>query len=148
MVSKADIIGTWLMVDRGTNDPADAEASLARYGSQPQGLLIISGEGWMNAAISWSNRPALTGDPAWHTDAPDEERLRAFDTYISYGGRWKLKNDTFTTQVHFALHPSWVGGTQVRGMETLPDDQLKLTLSRAWPNGKVVNAWVRWRRAD
>ena len=35
MVSKADIIGTWLMVDRGTNDPADAEASLARYGSQP-----------------------------------------------------------------------------------------------------------------
>ncbi len=52
MVSKADIIGTWLMIDRGTNDPADAEASLARYGSQPQGLLIISDEGWMNVAIS------------------------------------------------------------------------------------------------
>ena len=30
----------------------------------------------------------------------------------------------------------------------VPDDQLKLTLSRAWPDGKVVNAWVRWRRAD
>tara|TARA_E500000331_G_scaffold337802_1_gene366295 strand:+ start:213 stop:680 length:468 start_codon:yes stop_codon:yes gene_type:complete len=148
MVSREDIIGTWLMVDRGTDDPSDEAASLSRYGPDPQGLLIISAEGWMNAAISWSNRPGLTGDPAWHTDAPNEDRLRAYDTYISYGGRWTLENDTFTTQVDFALNPSWVGGVQVRGMEMLPDDGLKLTLSRAWPDGKVVNAWVRWRRAS
>ena len=57
-------------------------------------------------------------------------------------------NDTFTTEVDFALNPSWVGGTQVRGMETLPNNGLKLTLSRAWPDGKVVNAWVRWKRAE
>ena len=102
----------------------------------------------MNAAICWGGRPGLTGDPAWHTDAPDADRLRAFDTYISYGGRWTLENDTFTTEVNFALNPSWVGGTQVRGMETLPNNGLKLTLSRAWPDGKVVNAWVRWKRVE
>jgi hypothetical protein len=33
-------------------------------------------------------------------------------------------------------------------METLPNNGLKLTLSRAWPNGKVVNAWVRWKRVE
>ena len=130
MVTTEDIIGTWLLVDRGTDDPADAEASLTRYGDDPQGLLIISKEGWMNAAICWGGRPGLTGDPAWHTDAPDADRLRAFDTYISYGGRWTLENDTFTTEVDFALNPSWVGGTQVRGMETLPNNGLKLTLAR------------------
>ena len=148
MVTAEDIIGTWLLVDRGTDDPADAEASLTRYGDDPQGLLIISKEGWMNAAICWGGRPGLTGDPAWDTDAPDADRLRAFDTHISYGGRWTLENDTFTTEVDFALNPSWVGGTQVRGMETLPNNGLKLTLSRAWPDGKVVNAWVRWKRAE
>ena len=61
MVSREDIIGTWLMVDRGTDDPSDEAASLSRYGPDPQGLLIISAEGWINAAISWSNRPGLTG---------------------------------------------------------------------------------------
>ena len=61
MVTKEDIIGTWLLVDRGTDDPTDAKASLARYGDDPQGLLIISKEGWMNAAICWGGRPGLTG---------------------------------------------------------------------------------------
>ena len=71
MVTREEIVGTWLMVDRGTDDPADEAASLARYGPEPRGMLIISDEGWMNAAISWRDRPGLTGDPAWPTDARD-----------------------------------------------------------------------------
>ena len=62
MVTRQEIVGTWLMVDRGTDDPADEAASLARYGPEPRGLLIISDEGWMNAAISWRDRPGLTGN--------------------------------------------------------------------------------------
>ena len=101
----------------------------------------------MNAAISWRDRPGFTGDPTWHTDATDAERLHAFDICISYGGRWSRENDVFTTQVEFLLNPSWVGGKQVRGMETLPGGSLKLTLCRTCPDGKVLTAWVRWRRA-
>ena len=52
MVKKPDIIGTWILVDRGTDDPVDAELSKSRYGEDSKGLLIISKEGWMNAAIS------------------------------------------------------------------------------------------------
>lgn len=147
MVDKSDIIGTWIMVDRGTDDPVDAEMSLARYGKNSRGLLIISEDGWMNAAICWSDRPPLTDDPEWHTDAPDLDRLKAFDTYISYGGKWDLKDDIFTTKVEFALNPGWVGGTQTRGMKKLPTDELLLTLSRAWPDGRVMNGWVKWRRS-
>jgi hypothetical protein len=44
VVDKSDIIGTWIMVDRGTDDPVDAEMSLARYGKNSRGLLIISEE--------------------------------------------------------------------------------------------------------
>ena len=113
-----------------------------------RGTLIISKEGWMNAAICWKDRPQLTGNPSWHTDAPEADRVKAFDTYISYGGKWTLENDVFTTEVEFALNPGWVGGSQKRGMKVLPNNELLLTLSRAWPNGRVMNGWVRWRRAE
>lgn len=146
MVSAEDITGTWLVVARGNDDPEDQRVSRERYGDDPQGLLIISPDGWMNAALCWGGRAPLTGNPAWHTDAPDEDRLRAFDTYISYGGRWSLEDGVFSTQVEFALNPGWVGGEQVRGAELLPDGELLLSLSRAWPDGRTVNAWVRWRR--
>ena len=148
MVKKPDIIGTWILVDRGTDDPVDAELSKSRYGEDSKGLLIISKEGWMNAAISWKDRPALTGHPSWHTDAPAADRLKAFDTYISYGGKWTLENNIFKTKVEFALNPGWVGKFQERGMEILPNNELLLTLSRAWPNGRVMNGWVKWRRAE
>ena len=147
MVDKNDIIGTWTLVDRGTDDPVDAELSRARYGEDSKGLLIISKEGWMNAAICWKDRPQLTGNPSWHTDAPEADRVKAFDTYISYGGKWTLENDIFTTKVEFSLNPGWVGGSQKRGMKMLPNNELLLTLSRAWPSGRVMNGWVRWRRA-
>ena len=52
-----------------------------------RGTIIISKEGWMNAAICWKDRPQLTGNPSWHTDAPEADRVKAFDTYISYGGK-------------------------------------------------------------
>ena len=148
MVTKRDIIGTWILVDRGTDDPVDAELSKSRYGEDSKGLLIISKEGWMNAAISWKDRPALTGDPSWHTDAPAADKLKAFDTYISYGGKWTLENNIFKTKVEFALNPGWVGKFQERGMKILPNNELLLTLSRAWPNGRVMNGWVKWRRAE
>ena len=128
MITEQDITGTWVLVARGNDNPEDARVSIERYGSDPKGMVIIS------------------GDPAWHTDAPDADRLAAFDTYISYGGRWRLEGDTFITQVEFALNPGWVGGEQIRGVELTPDGRMKLLLSREWPDGTVVNAWVQWRR--
>ena len=113
-----------------------------------RGTLIISKEGWMNAAISWKDRPALTGDPTWHPDAPAADRLKAFDTYISYGGKWTLENNIFKTKVEFALNPGWVEKFQEHGMKTLPNNELLLTLSTAWPNGRVMNGWVKWRCAE
>ena len=62
--------------------------------------------------------------------------------------RGHLEDDVFTTEVSFALNPGWVGGQQVRGVEITADDYLILSLSRAWPDGRVVSGWVKWKRAD
>ena len=147
MITEQDITGSWLLVARGSDDPADEKSSLERYGDDPQGMVIISPDRWMNASLCHGGRPPLSGNPAWHTDAPDSDRLTAYDTYISYGGQWRLEDDTLITKVEFALNPSWVGGEQKRGVELLSNGGMRLQLSREWPDGKVVNAWVQWRRA-
>ncbi len=146
MVTGKDILGSWIMVDRGTDSDADRELARARYGDNPQGFMIFAPDGWMNAIVCWGGRPRLPGDPAWHSDAPDDEKVRAFDTYLSYGGRWTVEDSTLTTQVEYALNPGWVGGEQVRKLEMTKDGHLILTLSRAWPDGRVVTGWVRWKR--
>lgn len=147
MVTPNDILGSWLMVGRGTNSEADRAAALARYGNDPQGFMVFAPDGWMNAIVCWGGRPALSGNPAWHTDAPDDERLRAFDTYLSYGGQWQVVDSVLTTDVSHALNPSWVGGQQVRELSWNDEGQLVLTLERAWPDGHVVRGWVAWQRA-
>ena len=55
MVTREDIIGTWILVARGSDDPADAALSLERYGDAQRGLLIISEDGWMNAGFCLKN---------------------------------------------------------------------------------------------
>ncbi len=147
MVSAQDILGSWLMVDRGTDSEEDQAQAKIRYGDDPQGFMIFAPDGWMNAIVCWGGRPALTGNPAWHTDAPDADKVTAFDTYLSYGGQFTVENSTLTTKVQFALNPGWVGGEQVRGLEMSADGHLTLTLSRAWPDGRVMTGWVKWRRA-
>ena len=147
MVDVKMIIGTWLLLARGSDSAEDKQILLDRYGKNPEGLLIISDDGWLNAALCWGGRPILAGNPPWHTDAPDNDRLAAFDTYISYGGRWSIKGNTLTTKVEIALNPGWVGGEQVRTIEMAENGVLKLHLSRVWPDNKTVNSWVSWRRA-
>lgn len=148
MVTADDILGSWIMVDRGTDSAEDQAQAAARYGGDPQGFMIFAPDGRMNAIVCWGGRPPLAGDPAWHADAPDADKIRAFDTYLSYGGEWRVANGTLTTKVRYALNPGWVGGDQVRRLEMEADGHLILKLSRAWPDGRVMNGWVRWRRAS
>ncbi len=150
MVAAKDIIGSWLMVDRGTDGESESDRARARarYGDNPKGFVTFAPDGWMSAIICWGERPALSGNPQWHSDAPDAEKLRAFDTYMSYGGRWRVEDSTLETKVAFAINPGWVGTTEVRKLEMTGDGHLILRLTRAWPDGRVMSGWVRWRRAS
>ncbi len=147
MIMAEDIAGTWLLVERGADDRQRA-AMLARYGPKSEGLAILSPDGWMCAALGHGDRPALPGNPEWHADAPDAARLEAFDTFISYAGRWRVENDRLITKVSFALNPGWVGGEQVRGVQLLDDGKMRLIATRVWPNGEEISVWIDWRRAD
>lgn len=146
MVSAEDIIGTWLLVDRDASESHRSEL-LERYGEQSEGIVIISPDGWLCAAVSRSNRTPLPGNPAWHADAPEAARLAAFDSYVSYAGRWRIEDSRLVTKVEFALNPNWVGNDQIRDVELLPDGTMRLVVTRVWPSGNKVSVWVDWRRA-
>lgn len=147
MVSAEDIAGTWLLVARGASEGHQAEL-LERYGEQSEGMVILSPDGWLCAAVCRGDRERLPGDPAWHAEAPEDARLAAFDSYISYAGRWRVEDGRLITKVAFALNPSWVGDEQVRDVELLADGKMRLIVTRVWPNGEEVRVWIDWRRAD
>lgn len=147
MISAEDIAGTWLLVGRGASESHRA-ALLERYGEQSEGLVILSPDGWLCAAVCRGDRALLPDDPAWHADAPEADRLAAFDSYLSYAGRWRIEDNRLITKVEFALNPSWVGSEEIRDVEFLSDGTMRLVVTRVWPSGEEVRVWVDWRRAS
>ena len=147
MVSADDVVGTWLLIGRGASEGHQA-ALLERYGEHSEGVVVLSPEGWLCAALGRGDRARLPGDPDWHVDAPPDDRLAAFDSFVSYAGRFRFEGGRLITKVEFALNPSWVGGEQVRDVELRPGGTMRLVVTRTWPNGEDVSVWVDWRRAD
>jgi len=147
MVSAEEITGTWLLVDRRASKGHEARI-LARYGEQSEGVVILSPDGWLCAAVCRGDRARLPGDFAWHADAPEAARLAAFDSYVSYAGRWRIEGGKLITRVAFALNPNWVGGEQIRDIALLADGTMRLGVTRVWPGGEEGSVWVDWRRAE
>jgi len=146
MISIDDVAGTWLLDKRGTD--ADHQSELMeRYGANSKGIVTITPDGWLTAVVCGGDRVKLPGNPAWQSDAPETDRLAAFDSYVSYAGRCRIENGELITAVDFALNPNWVGGEQVREVDLLPNGKLRLNVTRVWANGKKVKVWVDWLKA-
>ena len=124
--------------------------ALARLLHQAPPVVGISAhdDGWLCAAVCRGDRALLPDDPAWHADAPEADRLAAFDSYLSYAGRWRIEDNRLITKVEFALNPSWVGSEEIRDVEFLSDGTMRLVVTRVWPSGEEVRVWVDWRRAS
>jgi hypothetical protein len=111
MISAEDITGTWKLVARGASESQKAQLE-ERYGTQSEGVVILSPDGWMCAALGRGDRARLPGDPEWHADASDADRLAAFDSYVSYAGRWRIEAGRLITKVEFADAAVIVGEAQ------------------------------------
>ena len=62
MVSAEDITGTWKLVARGASESQKAQLE-ERYGTQSEGVVILSPDGWMCAALGRGDRAIPTGTP-------------------------------------------------------------------------------------
>lgn len=138
------IVGAWLLAEWRT-DYSDGRAPTLPFGERPDGLLVYSADGYMNASIGRAGRPRMTGESLKHT--PVDERLAAIDSFMSYGGPYEVRGDQVQHHVTIALFPNLVGSEQLRTMR-LDGDTLELRAEDTLP-GTAVRRTHRliWKKA-
>lgn len=141
-VDPTRLIGTWKLVSY-VIEHADGRVNRAAMGESPYGRLLYTAEGNMLAQISAPGRRNFA--KSFLMGATPDEAKSATDTYLAYGGTWRVEGNQVIHSVEAGLFPNWVGGEQIR---TVTWDGERLVLStpvmeRA--QGHVI-ARLTWQR--
>ncbi len=112
---RAQLIGAWTLRHWHMQYSNRSEI-LYPFGENPQGLLIYSDDGWMNASICRADRQFLPVDIHPKHMAP-EHPAAAFASFFQYAGPFRVNGDTVIHKVSLSLNPNLVGTQQVRHME-------------------------------
>jgi len=106
-----DFIGTWRLVSVETRKE---DGSINRSGKRT-GYLIYSPEGYMSVAFMKEGRSEFaSGDIRGGTV---DEKIEAFNGYISYSGRFEVSGELVTHVIEVSLFPNWIGERQERFYE-------------------------------
>jgi len=144
-VENHPIVGGWRLADWRT-EYSDGRAPTLPFGEHPEGLLVYSPDGWMNASICRANRPIMSSASLKH--APVNERLEAIDTFMNYGGPFSFPDaDHVRHEVVIALYPNLIGTDQVRLMRFTDHNTLVLSAQDTLPGTEVQRTHsLTWRR--
>lgn len=137
------LVGTWKLVsfevrsdDGGVSYP---------FGPDAGGQLIYSADGYMSWVVTRPNRPSFASDDL--RGGTTDEKAAAMDTYLSYGGRYEIRDDRVIHHVAFSLFPNWVGGTQER-LFAFEGEHLLLSAPPVVSRGKTKTVVITWKRAS
>lgn len=110
------------------------------------GFLRYSDDGAMTVMIARRERPAFVTGGQW--DASDAEKAAAYQSMLSYAGRWELDGDHVVHHVELSLYPGWVGGVQRR--RVIAGEDATLTLEARLEDGtpQARTARLVWQRPD
>ena len=128
------LAGGWRLV-RWETTYDDGRASTYPFGPDATGIIVYSHDGCMNASISRAGRTPLSSESA--RTAPAAERLAAYDSFFSYGGRYRIDGDHVIHSVTQSQNPGMVGTEQRRLMEFADDGSLTLSASDTVPASHV-----------
>ena len=121
-MSKNSLIGTWRLISCEVHR-SDGRISYP-YGKTPSGYIMYDEAGYMLVAITRGGRQAFAAGSIHRATAG--EKSRAARTYLSYAGRYELRDDRVVHHVEVSLYPDWVGTDLVREVE-LSGRRLTLT---------------------
>jgi hypothetical protein len=74
-----------------------------------------------------------------------DEKIVAFDSYISYCGRYEIQQDKVIHHIEASLFPDWTGGLQERFFE-FENDKLSLSTPPSMMGGIQQTAHLIWER--
>ena len=123
----------------------DGRAPAYPFGADATGILVYSPDGCMNASISRAGRTPLSSEST--RSAPAEERLAAFESFFSYGGRYRIEDGHVIHSVAQSLNPNFIGSEQRRKIDFGSDGALTLSASDGIPStGKQRHHRLIWKR--
>jgi hypothetical protein len=116
MLDPRQFVGAWRLVSWEIREP-DGTVWYP-FGKDAIGYLLYTADGHMAAEIMDSDRrqsdPNFPREAASAQTLPEEDRARAYDTYLSYCGTYTVEADRVVHHVKAGLIPSWTGTDQVR----------------------------------
>ncbi|MEO7403350.1 MAG: lipocalin-like domain-containing protein [Burkholderiales bacterium] len=137
------LVGAWALRDWRT-DYSDGRAATRPFGLSPEGLLTYTACGHMLASIQLPTRTLLSAESARH--APADQKVAAFDGFLSYGGTFEVAGATLTHRVTIAHNPNLIGTTQVRQMR-FADRSLTLMADDRLPGTDITRHHaLTWER--
>ncbi len=137
------LLGSWRL--RGWVAIADDGSQSVPMGEAPEGLLVYSDDGTMVGIMGPAARPRFASDDV--TGGTDDERARAFATFIAYGGRYEIEGDTVRHDVETSLFPNWIGTVQRRRWELAENGRLLTLTSPPLSLGGMVRVQLlTWER--
>jgi Lipocalin-like domain len=142
MIDPDPLVGGWTLVEWSvTVDGVDAGHPM---GPDAGGQLTYTANGVVSAILHPADRPAF-GTRNFH-QANEHQRAEAATTYVSYGGRYELRDDRVHHVVEHSLFPDWVGTVLVR-TAAFEGDRLVLTaLPERSADGQTFENRLVWER--
>lgn len=140
-----DLIGSWKLIDWAVEMQGDRVVKPFR--GRATGVLTYTDEGRMVASLMRTDREPI-GTRSF-AEAKALERASAAAGYLSYAGTYEIIGDEVHHHVDLSLFPDWVGGTQIRHIEWIRNDDgtvdLELSTAHAPEERSAVNR-LRWHR--
>lgn len=141
-IERANLVGRWNVIEWVQN--YDDGRVVYPLGQKLYGFVQYLENGDMFLAIAAGDRPNFSTGGQWN--ASDAEKAGAYNSYLTYAGKFEVHGDFIHHIVDIALCPNWVGGVQKRKATLMGDD---LTLIARLEDGtpEARTAPLRWRRA-
>ncbi|NNE84124.1 MAG: hypothetical protein HKN28_09155 [Alphaproteobacteria bacterium] len=134
-LSPDDLIGVWTLEATYLIDDEDNQTPA--LGDNPTGRILYTTDGYMVAMTGY-------GDRQLSADASDADKAAAFDSFMTYSGRWSVSGNVVTHEIDHATDPNWVGSSRERTIDHQGDRMVFSGLS----GDGVTRAIIIWRRAE
>ena len=142
-MSVQNLAGRWELVTFEQN--YDDGRHVYPMGEGPQGIIQYTEDGFMSCMISRPNRENFTTGGQWY--ASDAEKAGAYNSMMSYAGRYSVADNTVTHFVDLSLFPNWIGGQQQRVFKFDDQGLLSLTARLEENTSEARTALLLWKRA-
>lgn len=139
---QANLTGRWELITFEQN--YDDGRRVFPMGEGPQGIIQYTEDGYMSCMICRPHRENFTTGGQWN--ASDAEKAGAYNSMLSYAGRYTLEDGVVTHLVDISLFPNWVGGQQKRQYQFDEKGQLSLTARLEENTSEARTALLLWKR--